>query len=171
MDNDLVLALTNGLARTGRPALRFNFRGVGGSTGKGTGGVEEHKDVLACLEWMEDHAGAPPRMVGYSFGAGMALEALAKEGRASSLCCVGFPTTVAGSYPHMVAAGDLLTREGPPMLFLCGDHDQFCEPHWLRQNLAGPRIRVEVMQGEGHFFEGEAIQRVVDRVVAFMEEV
>ena len=56
------------------PVLRFNFRGAGLSDGAHHGQAES-EDVLAALGWIENEFMKPVVMVGFSFGAAMALRA------------------------------------------------------------------------------------------------
>ena len=57
-------------------ALRFNFRGVGTSTGSFDQGIGEKDDVLASLDWLEErHPGLPLVVGGFSFGSMVALSA------------------------------------------------------------------------------------------------
>src|ERR1700739_4290625 len=58
----------------GWPVLRFNFRGTGLSEGEHDG-HRESEDVLAALEWLENEYRRPLVVVGFSFGAAMALYA------------------------------------------------------------------------------------------------
>ena len=58
----------------GWPVLRFNFRGTGLSEGKHDGKAETG-DVLAALDWLENEFKLPVVVVGFSFGAAMALQA------------------------------------------------------------------------------------------------
>jgi alpha/beta superfamily hydrolase len=63
----------------GWPVLRFNFRGVGLSQGLHDGEAES-EDVLAALEWLENEYKRPLVVVGFSFGAAMALKPVAGGG-------------------------------------------------------------------------------------------
>src|SRR5262249_46793401 len=71
MDNPIVLAAGRGGLDAGWAALRFNFAGVGGSSGRYSGGPEEVGDVLRAVEHVRETLppGAPLGVVGYSFGA------------------------------------------------------------------------------------------------------
>ena len=168
MDTALVRALCRGLAGPGLGALRFDFRGVGRSTGRATGGELEHNDVLACLSWLEQHSGQPPHLVGYSFGAAMALSALARGGVAVSTCCIGLPTVTMANHSEAVERLRAVARGGQRLLFLSGDQDQFSDPAWIEQTLVGSNVTVETLPAQGHFFEGEAERRLVERVKAFL---
>jgi alpha/beta superfamily hydrolase len=171
MDTPLMLALASDLAASSHPTLRFNFRGVGGSSGTPTGGVSEHEDVELCAQWMSGDSERPPHLVGYSFGAGMALQAVLRGTEAASVCCIALPTEVAASFPGFLDRYRDRARNLPPMLFLAGDQDQFCDPGWITAVLDAPRMRLEVLRGEDHFFDGPGQQRVVDRVVEYLAQV
>ena len=85
MRNNVVVGLSDGLAARGLVALRFNYRGVGGSEGPAvdaaahlarfwaTSHVEDEGDFRLDLVAARDFlrsvtAEAPPALVGYSFG-------------------------------------------------------------------------------------------------------
>jgi alpha/beta superfamily hydrolase len=63
----------------GWPVLRFNFRGVGLSEGVHDGEAESD-DVLAAIEWLENEYKLPLVVVGFSFGAAMAVKACCGPG-------------------------------------------------------------------------------------------
>ncbi len=76
MDVWLLPTIAARLARDGWASLRINFRGVEGSQGRQTAGLEEHLDVAAGVDWLRrEHPGVPLATVGWSFGAAMALRA------------------------------------------------------------------------------------------------
>src|SRR5436190_3577840 len=50
MNNNVVYRLAKALHEAGVAVLRFNFRGVGASTGRHDGGAGEEDDTLAALE-------------------------------------------------------------------------------------------------------------------------
>ena len=68
---DVVLAcLADTLVARGVGCLRFNFRGVGGSTGSHSDGAGELDDLFAVIYWLK--TANPTRsywLGGYSFGA------------------------------------------------------------------------------------------------------
>ena len=78
MANNVVLTAVRALAARGMSALRFNFRGVGRSTGTYGGGIEEADDVAAALAFLKSRTPGPHYVVGYSFGAAVAGRALLK---------------------------------------------------------------------------------------------
>src|SRR6516165_3335147 len=52
MNNNVVYRVAKALVDAGVAALRFNFRGVGGSTGQHAEGVGEEEDVRAALAYL-----------------------------------------------------------------------------------------------------------------------
>src|SRR5881397_2207959 len=80
MDNPVVVRVAEVCSELGLATLRFNFRGVGASTGHHGHGRDERHDVAAALAHLASvlPTGAPLGLVGYSFGAAMAAD-LASE--------------------------------------------------------------------------------------------
>ena len=78
MWNNVVDALEIGFFQAGFTTLKFNFRGVGGSTGRYDEGAGEMKDVAAAGLFLEEHTGRSERLVlaGYSFGAWVCARAV-----------------------------------------------------------------------------------------------
>lgn len=76
MTNKVAYALANAASKQGLVALRFNFRGVGGSEGTHDNGSGEADDTVAVVEWLRvQQPGLPLLLAGFSFGAFVALEA------------------------------------------------------------------------------------------------
>lgn len=164
MDMKLMLALEVALARRGFATLRYNSRGIGGSTGAISGrdngklvapeGEPETADVGAALAFLagrERVDGQRLALVGHSFGARISLSYLAKfpdDKRIDAVVCIGLA----------VAWGDLshLGDWRGPKLFVTGDRDDFCPPAQLEKFVEGlPHPAAQaVLKGTGHFFEG-----------------
>jgi alpha/beta superfamily hydrolase len=169
MDTPLVVALADGLAAAGFSTVRFNFRGLGESGGTATGGVEEHRDVVAALDWTRAQGAKKLALVGYSFGSLMAMKAVANGAHADAMVAIGFPTTILGDDPRRV--GDVQRALGRelPWLFVTGHHDPFCELERLRDWIAPhPSARLALMPG-GHFFENQTPD-LVEVVTGFVRE-
>jgi alpha/beta superfamily hydrolase len=70
MDNKIVTTLAKTFVELGMVAIRFNFRGVGGSGGKFDDGLGEVDDVLAVVQHARQLFGNLPLIfAGFSFGA------------------------------------------------------------------------------------------------------
>jgi alpha/beta superfamily hydrolase len=153
----------------GWPVLRFNFRGVGLSQGTYDGQAETG-DVLAAMEWLENKFQRPLMVVGFSFGAVMALGACCAtahpRNRVRAIAALGLPAhdedwiprdrpaslawmTHIYTYPYLSACT-------LPKFFLSGDRDQYAPAEALAQvvgSAAEPK-RLQLIAGADHFFTG-----------------
>jgi uncharacterized protein len=156
MANNVVLTAVRALAARGMSALRFNFRGVGRSTGVYGGGVDEAEDVAAALAFLKSRTPGPHYVIGYSFGAAVAGRALIQGLAADGAVCIAPP----------IAFMDLsfLPRVPGLRLIAVGDRDELCPLPSLRALMAErqPAVgetppSVRVIGGADHFFSaGEA---------------
>jgi len=70
MDNKIVTTLAKTFAELGCATMRFNFRGVGASSGEFDDGNGEVDDVLAAVRYAQRENGELPLLLsGFSFGA------------------------------------------------------------------------------------------------------
>ena len=101
MWNNVVDAMEEGFFQAGFATLRFNFRGVGGSTGRHDGGAGEMRDAAAACLFLKEQTGGDGRFVlaGYSFGAWVCARATSGSlptsaaTSASALWPIRFPCT------------------------------------------------------------------------------
>src|SRR4051812_26347411 len=90
MHNNVAYRMAKVLVRHGYAALRFNFRGVGTSTGIHAEGVGEQEDATAAVDLLAGrHPALPLWMTGFSFGARVGLEVGARDERVAKLLGVG----------------------------------------------------------------------------------
>jgi uncharacterized protein len=169
MDTPLVVALAEALAAAGFSTVRFNFRGLGHSGGQASGGLSEHEDVRAAAAWLKERGAPRVALCGYSFGALMAMKAVAQGERAAALAAVGFPTTIIGDNADRLADVARAIATGTPWLFLQGDRDVFCELARVR-GWTGPNVETQILEGAGHFFSGAAQDDVASRVARFLTQ-
>jgi uncharacterized protein len=141
----------------GWPVLRFNFRGAGLSHGTHDGEAEAN-DVLAALHWLENEYKLPLVVVGFSFGAVMALAACSGSGNPApsadvrALAALGLPIRSGTRTYHY----SFLQNCTVPKFFLSGDRDQFASKTDLIQALADvaePKD-MALVPGADHFFTG-----------------
>ena len=167
MSTPLVIALHEALVQVGFTTLRFNFRGLDGSTGTPTGGLAESDDVVAAVAYLRQRASSVA-LVGYSFGALMAARAVAAGVEVMSLVAVGFPTTILGDDAERLAEVDRALARDRPTLFLQGDQDQFCRlaqiDVWRQRHV---EVTVDTVAGMGHFPVGLHEAYVAERVASF----
>jgi alpha/beta superfamily hydrolase len=154
----------------GWPVLRFNFRGTGLSQGVHDGQAEA-ADVLAALAWLENEFHLPLVVVGFSFGAAMALSACCSPSSATknirALALLGLPTHSAGvpgdrsSSPGWSAGHDYrypqLQNCTIPKLFLSGADDQFAPGSQLPAIAASAAkpTQLVLLPRADHFFTGQ----------------
>jgi alpha/beta superfamily hydrolase len=161
MRNPLVAGIARAIASEGLYALRFNFRGVGGSDGEWTGGIAEVADLDAAIAEARAIApGLPLALSGFSFGAVTTLRWLAGGGQADAVALVGAPLRSVAFQPQ-----DL-----PPVpdgtFIVSAELDQFGTAAELRA--AYPRARIVEVTGVDHFFgrkHDEVGRLVADQLV------
>lgn len=163
MDVPLVAAIAKGLARAGWVALRFNFRGVGQSQGtydEGRGEVEDVEAAAAYLGAQSATKGQPLALVGYSFGAWVALEAAHRLSPAA---------VAAVALPLWRMPEGWLTDLPVPKLFIAGDRDTLCPVAELKAwaaRLPGA-TELAILTRADHYLAGRAGQ-VADAVARFL---
>ena len=81
MNNKVVYNLFHTFYNKGFTCLRFNFRGVGRSTGKFDKGEGELHDAATALDWLQrnNERGKQCWIVGFSFGAWIGLQLLMRR--------------------------------------------------------------------------------------------
>ena len=147
MHTKAVHATSKGLLAAGVASLRFNFRGVGRSTGQHDHGAGEKGDVLAALDHLAaELPGAPRWIAGFSFGSWVGLEVGAGDPRVEGLIALAPPLT---RYDF-----DYLLDCEKPKLILQGELDDLaplsaCEEFF--EQLRPPKALV-IFEGTGHLF-------------------
>jgi alpha/beta superfamily hydrolase len=152
MANNVVWTATRAFGARGMATLRFNFRGVGRSTGTYGGGTEETADVAAALAFLKSRTSEPYYVVGYSFGAFVAGRAVLDGLDADGAIFISPP----------IAFMDLSFLPQVPGLKLItvGDRDALCPLESLEALMAASRTKpaIEVIQGTDHFWGGAGEQ-------------
>ena len=152
----VVTALFDGLPDHSISALRFDFRRTHG------GGIDERLDAAAAIDLLAERLdGRPVHLVGYSFGAMVAL-GTAHAGVASRVL-------IAPPFPMDPA----LAGDGPPTgptLVVVPEHDQFCPPEAARPVVdTWDDVTVATVSMADHFLAGRA-SVVVDLVGRWVTE-
>jgi len=149
MHNKVVFKVAQALQTLGMPTLRFNFRGVGHSTGTYDEGRGEMDDVRYALEFLSRrYPGLPVILGGFSFGAYVALQVTAIDDRVQAMIGLGVPARM--------FAGEYLKDCHKPKLIIQGTKDEqapyILTAEWF-EHLPAPKSMVAV-QGADHFFQG-----------------
>ena len=156
LDHPVVLAIADGLRRTGVGALAFNWRGVEGSEGEETDSLEAAVQVyLAAARALDGEA--PLYAAGYSFGAGTALLAAVTEPRFAGVILLAPPV-------GLLHAEDLQSVRAP-LLIVVSDDDEYAPLAALRTQLATrPDAALEVIEGTDHFFHFGGLAAIAPHV-------
>ena len=151
MRSRVVHEATKGLVRAGCAVLRFNYRGVGLSAGRFTGGAGEVKDFLAALDALtRRYPALPIWAAGHSFGAWVAMATGAADPRVVALIGIAVP------FGHHDLSGAEASSKAKFLVH--GDHDEFCPLKVVQQHygaMSEPRELV-IVDGGDHAFDGTA---------------
>ena len=147
MHNKVTFAVADAYSNLGCSVLRFNFRGVGLSTGIHAHGKGEIDDAQSAIGYLrERYPGVECHIAGFSFGAWIALEVTRHDSALRSVCAVAPPF----KYFDSSFLDHLIT----PKLFLQGNADTICEAEELSKKFPSFPDPKEVVWFEGadHFF-------------------
>jgi uncharacterized protein len=161
MHNKVVFRIAQALGDLGFPALRFNFRGVGRSSGVYDEGIGEREDVWAALDEIAHRfPDSPVCLAGFSFGSWVGLPVGCADGRVRQLIGAGIPTSLLTT--------DVLAECRKPKLIVQGELDQYGPQSSLLpwyDALPEPRSLAIVPQAD-HFFNGHQIE-LHDAILAY----
>lgn len=151
MHNKVVFRAAAGLADAGLITLRFNFRGVGASTGEYDeieGGIQDVRDAVNYLA--SEYPGDDMTLAGFSFGSRTGMAAGMYDDRVARLVSIGTPV---GKY----ADYDFLIGNTKPILFVHGSRDEFGSVEDLKKlvDKVSKTAETELVIFEhcGHFFD------------------
>lgn len=151
MHTKAVYQASKALARIGVASLRFNFRGVGRSTGEWDEGPGEFADYQAALDYMASrYPGVPLWAAGFSFGSWIALEHGSVDERVTVLIGIAPPVENRGYTFEKVLDST------KPKFLIQGDRDEICPLAALRRfyaKLQEPKELV-VIEDADHLFVG-----------------
>lgn len=151
MHNKVVFRVAAGLLDAGFTTLRFNFRGVGASTGVHSELPGGREDVTTALDYISgEFPGREITLAGFSFGSRVGLEVGIGDPRVVRLISVGTPVDKYEDY-------EFLTFARKPILFIHGDRDEFGALENVKKlfSAVGARTDAElvVFKNCGHFFD------------------
>lgn len=149
MDNKVVQTLARAFVASGWTALRFNFRGVGGSAGSYDEGRGERDDFLAVVEQLAPEGSLA--LAGFSFGSFVMSHALAELWPKRQIDKAVFVGTAASRFTVATVPPEAHERT----LVVHGEADDTV-PLAAVMDWARPQILpVTVVPGGGHFFHGQ----------------
>jgi uncharacterized protein len=150
----LLETMAHALVSRGRACLRFNFRGVGRSSGVSTGGLCEVEDVEGAFRFLrerEDLDTDDLPLAGWSFGAWVALRWAVKGGPSRRIALVS-PPMVGFDFFHFLDADEAAFPADT--LIVSGERDQFNDLEKLRQLSSRLGAELRLLEGADHFLFG-----------------
>ena len=167
MNNTAPSTLARELPDAGISVLRFNFRGVGASSGEHDEGRSERLDLHAAIAHAaNEQPNVPVVVVGYSFGADVALDVLAE---APDLVGAVLTGVVAIAPPLHLFESYSTATEPLPKHLLVPEHDQFRPPESAAEFTAEwTATTSQPLEGTDHFLLGATTQ-LVEKTKAFVE--
>jgi uncharacterized protein len=150
MDNKVVQTLARAFVQTGWTALRFNFRGIGQSSGAYDEGRGEADDLRALIKQLAP-TGSALALAGFSFGSFVASQVLAEAAQSHDLQKIVMVGTAASRF----AVASISSKLHDKLIVVHGEQDDTVPlasvMDWARPQL----IPVTVVPGGGHFFHGQ----------------
>lgn len=166
MHNKVVFRAAAGLVDAGLATLRFNFRGVGASTGVHNeieGGIEDVRDALEYL--VTEYPGEDLSLAGFSFGSRTGMAVGKDDDRVQRLISIGTPVD---KYDY-----DFLIGLRKPILFIHGDQDEFGSVENLKLLVEKvsktANTELAIIKECGHFFD-EHLDQLRNSITDWVEE-
>ena len=164
MGNGVVVSICLALSVAGWAALRFDFRGAGSSEGSFDDGAGEQDDVRGAVDFLYVQPEVDPgelAVMGYSFGAGVALRHAARDRR------VGHMVGIALVQEHY--DDPFLDDVSRPKLFVAAQHDRWAPVQALRRYVdrLKPPKGLHVVRDADHSFGGH-VSEVADVIVRWV---
>ncbi len=165
MHNNVVYRVAKALGDAGATVLRFNFRGVGRSSGSYGGGIDEEEDARAALDFLEQRApGVPLWMAGFSFGARVGLTVGAGDARVQKLFGVGLALKM---FDYRIFGGS-----PKPKAIIQAANDEYAaraEIEAAFAEMAEPK-RLFIVEDATHLFQGQLdpLERAAAEAVAYL---
>jgi alpha/beta superfamily hydrolase len=154
MDVPLLITLTQVLSTAGWSCLRFNFRGVGGSTGESTGGIKETEDIEGAYGWLcerQDIETSDISLAGWSFGSWVGLRWVLQGAECRHLVLIS-PPLIGFDFFNFLA--DQPLSPGSDVLIVSGETDQFSTRERLQDLARKLDAELYIMPGADHFLFG-----------------
>ncbi len=167
MNQHLLYSIYHDLLTKGYTVVRFNFRGVGNSTGTFEGGEEEQLDASHVLDYITNKSPGSPGtlIVGHSFGAWVGMQLMARRPDVTAFVSLAPPK----NFDYSFLTSDYIRAKG---LFISGGRDGVVSPadvqHLSNQcNHELPLTRHVVIDEANHNFDLN-ITEVVREISGFV---
>lgn len=152
MTNKVVHTVSRSVAGLGIPSIRFNFRGVGESTGEYDEGIGEQEDLKAIVDWMKnEYPNSKLLLSGFSFGS--FVSAFAADKLKPELLISVAPPVKRISF-------DGFTRPGCDWRVIMGSKDELVDYEAVKEWVESfePSPALVTMDDASHFFHGRLVE-------------
>jgi alpha/beta superfamily hydrolase len=151
MHNNVVSTIFNKLVQNDINCLRFNFRGVGRSTGTNFTEEGELRDVKTCIDFLINEKNHEKLVIcGYSYGAAIGCSAINYSNKIICYIAISFPWDFMGSkYKE-------LSQSNKPKLFIQGNQDKIADYSNFMDHFhyyLEPK-EYKIIEGADHFYFG-----------------
>lgn len=151
MYNNVVSGIFNNFIQNNISCLRFNFRGVGNSTGDHSSGKGELSDIKACINFLVNKQKCEQLIIfGYSYGAAIGCSAVNYSKKIIGYCAISFPWDFMGlEYKN-------LSQSEKPKLFIQGNRDTLAKYENFKNhyNFYLEPKKYRIIDGADHFYSG-----------------
>ncbi len=163
MHNSVVEAVVRVYVQKGYSTLRFNFRGVGSSSGVHDKGVGEKEDVLAAVNFLLASGMSTIHLAGYSFGAWVNGRVDVLPGEVEAMVAVSPPVAFL-DYAQVAASPRLRYT-------VSGKNDDYAPPELIDKYLASWNsvAQFDRIDNCDHFYSGR-IPELQEALGAFLEK-
>ncbi len=162
MYNNVVESMMEAYFTKGYTTIRFNFRGVGQSSGFYDNGVGERHDLKSVFNYIIRMGKSEVAMAGYSFGAWIIASCLNELDKVDHVTMVSPPVSVMDF--------SFIKYDSRIKLIITGSQDEIA-PMDLIETLAkkwNSNVKIEVIEGADHFYWG--ITSIKDIIQNFLEK-
>lgn len=147
MYNNVVETIQQVFAHAKYTTVRFNFRGVGRSTGSYDEGRGEESDISTVCQYMQDSGIKRLSFAGYSFGSWVGSKIIEKDDNP-------FDEVIFISPPINYFNFNFKNLNNKINLIICGSHDQFCDTRILTTQAQSVGANMQIIAGADHFYFG-----------------
>ncbi|MEN6376015.1 MAG: hypothetical protein ABFD75_14705 [Smithella sp.] len=148
MHNNVVEAIQEAYAAENYTTLRFNFRGVEGSTGQYDEGRGEQEDILAACKYLQDIGILKTAFAGYSFGAWVGAKFIERLDNI-------FANVTFVSPPINIYDLNFTKLDNKINQIICGSYDQFCDINILKGKIKNINANLRIISDADHFYFGQ----------------
>jgi hypothetical protein len=148
MDNAVVQVISQAYHARNYTTLRFNFRGVGGSTGRYGDGEGEQKDLESALHFLSESGIKSIDIAGYSFGSWIIFELASSIGLNNRIILISPPI----DFIRFSAHSQLCNLSS----VIVGSKDDYAPVNRLQTLVSSWNsvAQFKVLEGANHFYSG-----------------